>query len=57
MPKPKKRRGKIKFRQSAKIIEKNDATKVAKRDTIPQMPTKRVIPDNGATFKIKIRKK
>lgn len=57
MPKPKKRRGKIKFRQFAKIIEKNDATKVAKRDTIPQMPTKRVIPDNGATFKIKIRKK
>lgn len=60
MTRPKKRKGKIKIKQSAKLIHKNDNTRVARKDTIsayqyPQAPT--VIPSNAATFKVRIRKK
>lgn len=61
MPKPKrktgKRKGKIKLTQRARIIEKNDATRVARRDTLKKAPVKTVLPTNGITFKVKIRKK
>lgn len=52
-----KRKAKIKFTQKTRIVEKNDATRMSRyNDTIPMM--KRVMPqDNGANFKIRIRKK
>ena len=60
MPKPKrktgKRKGKIKLTQRARIIEKNDATRVARRDTFPTIqgrPPASVAP----VFKVKIKKK
>lgn len=61
MAKPtRKRRAKIKVRQSAQLVHKNDKTRVA-RDTLQNYrknysptPTPR---DNAATFKIKIRRK
>ena len=51
--KPKKRKRKIRVRTGAKVVRKDSV----KNDTLPQMPVKKVIPDNGATFKVKIRKK
>ena len=53
MGKPKKRKGKIKVSQKARVRKKSEQTK----DTMPQMPIKKIVPDNGATFKIKIRRK
>lgn len=54
--KTKKRKGKIKFKQSARIVEKNDATRVARRDTIPRMRAQ--MPRTVApVFKVKLRKK
>lgn len=57
--KKRKVRGKIKFKQSARLVHRNDNTRVDKKDVsnLPKVKTKRVIPDNAATFKIKIRKK
>lgn len=60
MPKPKrktgKRKGKIKLTQRARIIEKNDATRVARHDTFPRMQAQ--MPRTTApVFKVKIRKK
>lgn len=60
MPKPKrktgKRKGKIKLTQRARIIEKNDATRVARQDTFPRMAAQ--MPRTTApVFKVKIRKK
>lgn len=53
----KKRKGKIRFKQTARIIEKNDATRVARpNDTIP-MIERRIPQDNGVTFKIKVKRK
>ena len=56
-PKKRKRKGKIKISSSARIVEKNDATRVARRDTLKKAPVKTVLPTNGITFKVKIRKK
>ena len=51
-----RRKAKIKFTQRTRLVEKNDATRVARYDTFPMI--RRVMPqDNGANFKIRIRKK
>ena len=55
--KGKKRKGKIKISSSARLVEKNDATRVARADTLKKAPVKNVLPTNGITFKVKIRKK
>ena len=52
-----KRKGKIKISSSARIVEKNDATRATRRDTLKKAPIKTVLPTNGITFKVKIRKK
>lgn len=54
----KKLKGRIKFKQSARIIEKNDATRVAKSgiDTIPKIqgrPPATVAP----VFRVKLKRK
>ena len=51
--KAKKRKGKIRVKTGAKIVKKDSV----RNDTLPQMPIKKIVPDNGATFKVKIRKK
>ena len=54
--KGKKRKGKIKFKQTARLVEKNDATRVARSDTIPRMRAQ--MPRTVApVFKVKLRKK
>ena len=55
--KGKKRNGKVKLTQLAPIVEENDATRVSRRDTLKKAPVKNVLPTNGITFKVKIRKK
>lgn len=55
--KGKKRKCKIKFKQTARLVEKNDSTSVASRNTLKKAPVKNVLPTNGITFKVKIRKK
>lgn len=54
---PKKRRGKIKIKQRA-IIQKKDNTNVVRPDTTryPRMKAQRPR-DNGAVFKVKIKRK
>ena len=55
--KVKKRKGKIKISQTARLIEKNDATRVSRyNDTIPKI-ARRIPQDNGVTFKIKVKRK
>lgn len=51
--KARRRKGKIKFTSSARLVERNDNTRVAR---YPQAPT-RLAADTGANFKIKIRRK
>jgi len=51
--KPRKKKGSVIVSQKAKIVKKGAQT--AKKDTLPNAPTK--IPSNGATFKVKIRRK
>ena len=54
--KGKKRKGKVKLTQRARIVEKNDATMVARSDTIPRMRAQ--MPRTVApVFKVKLRKK
>jgi hypothetical protein len=53
MPKPKKRKRKIKLSQRARVRKKNEE----KNDTMPKAPAKTVLPTNGITFKVKMRKK
>lgn len=54
----KKRKGKIKFRQSARIVQKNDATRVARTDTTSYPRMSAQLPrSNGAVFKIKLKRK
>ena len=53
----KKRKGKIRFSSSARLIEKNDATKVEKPQVVQHLKLKSYVPDNGATFKIRILRK
>ena len=48
--------GKVKLTQRARIVEKNDATMVARSDTIPRMRAQ--MPRTVApVFKVKLRKK
>lgn len=49
------KRAKITIKEKAQIIQKNDKIKVQQPDTLRKAPT--VVPSNGATFKVKIRKK
>ena len=56
--KGKKRKGKIKISQRARLIEKNDATRVAKTDTTSYPRMRAQVPrSNGAVFKIKVKRK
>lgn len=57
--KAKKRvKGKVKLTQRARIVEKNDATRVGKPDTAnyPRMQA-RTPADVGVTFRVKIKRK
>ena len=55
--KGKKLKGTIKISQTARLIEKNDATRVSRyNDTIPKI-ARRIPQDNGVTFKIKVKRK
>jgi hypothetical protein len=53
----KKRGGKIVISQSAKLIHKNDATRVDRTnvDTLGKAPTQ--VPSNVVTFKVKVKRK
>ena len=54
--KPKKRKGKIRIKQKAAIVRKDSVQRDSVRnDTLPKAPTR--VPNNGATFKVKIRKR
>jgi len=59
MARKRRRRGKIRIKKSVELKHKNDATRVSKPDTTryPRMPLKTLIPDNAATFKIRIKKR
>jgi hypothetical protein len=48
-----KARGKIKFLRQIRLRKKDEMPK----DTIPKAPVKTVLPTNGITFKVKMRKK
>lgn len=52
-------KGKVKLTQRARIVEKNDATRVAKNsvDTIPKRKAPFIINDNGLNMRIKIKRK
>ena len=53
-----KRKGKIKFKQTARLVEKNDATRVARTDTTKYPRMSAQLPrSNGAVFKIKLKRK
>ena len=56
-PKGKRTKRKIKFKQSAKLVHKNDATRVAThKDTIPRKDVE--MPRSmGPVFKVRIKKK
>ena len=49
--------GGVSLSTKARLVEKNDATRVARADTLKKAPVKNVLPTNGITFKVKIRKK
>lgn len=54
----KRRRRKIRIKQSTKLVAKKDATKVSRPDTSNRKrmaPT--IVPSNTATFKVKIKRK
>lgn len=55
----KRNKRKITLSLSSQLIQKNDATRVYRPsgDTIRKAPAKTVLPTNGITFKVKIRKK
>lgn len=56
--KGKKRKGKIKFKQTARLVEKNDATRVERTDTTKYPRMSAQLPrSNGAVFKIKLKRK
>lgn len=56
--KGKKRNGKIKFKQTARLVEKNDATRAAITDTTKYPRMSAQLPrSNGAVFKIKLKRK
>lgn len=49
-------KGKVRLTQRARIVEKNDATRVARLDTISYSKTP-MPRTNGAVFKVKIKRK
>lgn len=54
----KKRKGKIKFKQTSRLVEKNDSTRVARTDTTSYPRMSAQLPrSNGAVFKIKLKRK
>lgn len=58
MARPRKRRGKIRIKQRALIQRKDSVSNdTLRRDTLRKAPTKTVLPTNGITFKVKLRKK
>lgn len=57
-PKKRKRKGKIKISSSARLVQKNDATKVARLDTTNHPRMQAQMPRTVApVFKVKLRKK
>ena len=59
-PKKRKRRvkRKVKLKQSLAIVRKDSVSNdTLRRDTLRKAPTKTVLPTNGITFKVKLRKK
>lgn len=56
--KKRKRKGKIKISSSARIVEKNDATRVAKPDTANYPRMQAQMPrSNGMVLKVKVKRK
>jgi hypothetical protein len=56
--KTKKRKGMIRVKQKVAIVRKDSIQRdSARNDTLPKAPTKTVLPTNGITFKVKMRKK
>lgn len=59
-PKKRKRRvkRKVKLKQSLSIVKKDSVSNdTLRRGTLRNAPTKTVLPTNGITFKVKLRKK
>lgn len=59
-PKKRKRkvRRKVKLKKSVSIVRKDSVQNdTLRRDTLRKAPAKTVLPTNGITFKVKIRKK
>lgn len=59
-PKKRKRRvkRKVKLNQSLSIVKKDSVQNdTLRRDTLKKAPTKTVLPTNGITFKVKLRKR
>ena len=56
-PRPKKRKGKIKISQKARIVKRNDTDTLARPDARIPMLKRRIPQDNGATFKVKLKRK
>lgn len=56
--KGKKRKGKVKLTQRARIVEKNDATRVSKPDTANYPRMQAQMPrSNGMVLKVKVKRK
>lgn len=55
MPRPKRNpsKRKVKVSSQARVRKKSEHPK----DTIPKAPTRTILPTNGITFKVKVRKK
>ena len=51
-----KRKGKVILTQRARLVEKNDKTRVARRDTTPKRKAPFIINDNGLNMRIKIKR-
>lgn len=52
-----KRKGRIVIKQRASLVHKNDATRVARKDSVGARKAPTIVPNNAVTFKVKIRKK
>ena len=54
-----KRKGRIVVKQRASLVHKNDATRVARKDSVGtrKAPTQTTLPTNAVTFKVKVKKK
>lgn len=57
-PKKRKRKRRIKISSSARLVQKNDATKVARRDTTNHPRMQAQMPrSNGMVLKVKVKRK